>query len=629
MALHFKECLKLGKNLEILIRMPKFADAPLPNIQGFDDECQRSLAWAYEVVGNPPGDIAGIGAVKIAVDERGQSDDDSSSRTLGQVTDAAGNSLEFAADWGVELAGADEKWPLEVGWSWGDPSFRVAKSIQATERLWNSPDSSLTRTASTSLTAALKAALDQLIQSPLSAKQAVPSRQLFSHQRDAVEKWMAQNCRGIFKMCTGAGKTIAALAGVQELSKLTRGKGDKLPVIVTVPTRVLADQWITEINRFGFLPALGAYNSFGQWGDLLEPYLHDTGPRFIVTTYCTFADPRFVDRLKRAARAGVGALWIADEMHNLSSMRLRDAMQEVGGLFRYRLGLSATPDIEENFSASEYLREFFGAICKSYDLPDGIRDRVLCRYRYYPQPAYLEPKLGGQYLDLLDQLHGREIDQTKRMELYRLTRQLLRTSGVQLSYFAALLDQLCKAGPDVSHTLVYCPPGYGAYGFDRADEIGKEFYDSRLVEGVVDILRNRGLSTSSILGGTPGPQRLEILKRFARGELQTLCAIGCLDEGVDVPSIKRAIVLYSVDREKQFVQRRGRILRNPARDDKKIAEIYDVVLLPHGTDMSSEKAELLLSKELRRYRTFAELAMNREEADQVLANALATASRHR
>jgi len=109
----------------------------------------------------------------------------------------------------------------------------------------------------------------------------------------------------------------------------------------------------------------------------------------------------------------------------------------------------------------------------------------------------------------------------------------------------------------------------------------------------------------------------------------TLCAIGCLDEGVDVPSIKRAIVLHSVDREKQFVQRRGRILRNPTRDDQKIAEIYDIVLLPQGSDMPAEQAETLVSKELRRYRTFAELAMNRDEADHALSDALATATRQR
>lgn len=79
----------------------------------------------------------------------------------------------------------------------------------------------------------------------------------------------------------------------------------------------------------------------------MDAYLrikHDDGPRFVVTTYCSFVDDRFTARLKRAADAGVEALWIADEMHNLSSHRLRQVMKADAELFRYRLGLSATPD---------------------------------------------------------------------------------------------------------------------------------------------------------------------------------------------------------------------------------------------------------------------------------------------
>ena len=116
------------------------------------------------------------------------------------------------------------------------------------------------------------------------------------------------------------------------------------------------------------------------------------------------------------------------------------------------------------------------------------------------------------------------------------------------------------------------------------------------------------------------------LEKFKSGELQILCAIGCLDEGVDIPSIERAIVLYSVDRLKQFVQRRGRILRIPRGVKDKIAEIYDILVLPHGSSLPAFQASELLSKEMRRYTEFARLALNRDEAKSAIDQALSIAT---
>src|SRR5262249_32313778 len=138
-------------------------------------------------------------------------------------------------------------------------------------------------------------------------------------------------------------------------------------------------------------------------------------------------------------------------------------------------------------------------------------------------------------------------------------------------------------------------PGYGSYGGDVSDENDKNEDERRVIEEVIEVFRSKNLSPASILGETPAEQRAHILRRFADGRTRTLCAIGCLDEGIDVPAIQRAIVLYSVDREKQFVQRRGRILRQPRGTHGKIAEIFDIVILPQGSDMPRQQAETLLN----------------------------------
>src|SRR5262249_1814439 len=157
--------------------------------------------------------------------------------------------------------------------------------------------------------------------------------------------------------------------------------------------------------------------------------------------------------------------------------------------------------------------------------------------RYFPIPAYLAPSLGKKYLSLLQEISDEHGGSAALINLYRETRDLLRTSGVQVARFRDLVNDLTQINPQLKHTLIYCPPGYGSYGGDISDEIDKDEDERRLIEEVIDILRSKSLSPASILGETPAEQRSQILERFADGRVQSLCAIGCLDEGVDVPAI--------------------------------------------------------------------------------------------
>ena len=579
-------------------------------------------------------DLARSFELRIASSAQHQADPSAPSGvTTGFFTDQTGATVSFEAEDSPSPAnGAGAPLSLAISWSWGDPQFRVRKAVERFDKAWEGSEGNpAAEPASKDVALALLTALLHLEQHPDPDTPPDSAIRLFRHQEDAVNEWKSHQFRGVFKMCTGAGKTISALAGVLNLADERAANSLPLPpVIVSVPTRVLADQWIKEIKRFGFRSIVPAYNAFEQWSQLLDPTLRSqtsNQPRFIVTTYRTFSDERFLAKLQRAASSGIEALWIADEMHNLASPRLRDAMRQVGTLFKFRLGLSATPEIEGDLTATEHLLEYFGGICASYELRNGIEDGVLCPYRYHPVPAYLAPALGQQYLRLLRDIQNTKPGSSSLMNMYRETRDLLRTSGIQVARFRDLLRTLCRSIPEFRYTLIYCPPGYGTYGGDQSDEIDTDAGERRLIEEIIEVLRDNSLSASSILGETPADQRTQILQRFGDGRLNTLCAIGCLDEGVDVPSIQRAIVLYSVDREKQFIQRRGRILRQPRGITGKIAEIYDIVILPQGSDMPTSQAEALLNRELRRYRKFAELALNREDADHEISTALSVATR--
>jgi len=458
---------------------------------------------------------------------------------------------------------------------------------------------------------------------------------LYDHQVTAIEKWFCQDCRGIFKMCTGAGKTIAALAAVWRLAKGCKDRKELIPpVIVSVPTRVLADQWCNEICSLGFSMPTRAYQSATQYFDILESCLEfyrEASPAFIVTTYCTFADEKFQRVISQLSHSGKQAIWIADEMHNLASPRLLELMQSRDAYFRWRIGLSATPEIEGEPDKTERLMAFFGGLAATYELKDAIAAGVLCQYTYHPCPCYLNTELGERYLELLRQIDTSEHARRNDINLYREKRDLIRKAGVQVSAFAELLPKLLSKEARLEHTLVYCPPGYGSsvddQGADVTDETSEDVGDERLLDDIISLLHRESIEVSSILGETPQSRRSQILREFAAGRLQAVCAIGCLDEGVDVPSIRRAVVLYSVNREKQFIQRRGRILRRGLAESSKIAEIYDIIILPQGSQIPTLQAEALLKKELRRYHEFAKLALNQVDADAVISSALSVATR--
>jgi len=516
---------------------------------------------------------------------------------------------------------------FELNWSFGDPNKQVTKTKDRLDTYLRSapkgPESDWLNEFNTRLDSLTPICLPFKEEFP-HGESSVPTIKLYEHQKKAIESWIDNDRKGILKMCTGSGKTITAISSIKE------GKPNCGPILITVPTRVLADQWVQQVKSLGYPHILRAYDGINNWLKNLDPWLlgsNETDVRVVIATYKTLADNRFISKINRLAKRTTSAMWIADEMHNLASQRLMKVSQQIGLAFSQRIGLSATPEIEGDESTSNKLNGFFSGIVSTYDLKQGIKEGILCSYRYYPVPAYLNPEKGLEYIRTLKNIESQGSSSSGQMNLYRQSRELIRKSGVQLPTLDSILDQLIAKGEDLKNTLVYCPPGSSGKSADETDEIESDGSESRILEDVVSKLRKRGLSVSSIVGETSKDQRREILERFSSGRLDVLCAIGCLDEGIDIPSIRRAIILYSIDREKQFVQRRGRILRT-IRGASKIADIYDVVILPHGTDMNTGETERLLKKELRRYHTFANLALNTQEATQTIQQALAAATRN-
>lgn len=522
-----------------------------------------------------------------------------------------------------------EHYTASLIWPFGDPAGRYDRLREAAVKASPAPTAAERIRGYINAVPAIKPPFEEAFDE--GATELIPGVNLFPHQSMAIENWEERGWKGIFAMCTGSGKTIAALAGVMKLCRELSIAGKSVPpIVIAVPKKILGDQWIWVIEELFQQSALKAYGSYTDWRHLIAPYLapqNEGLPRFVVTTYATFGAENFQKAVKAFGTQGQLGMFIADEMHNLSSKRLRVALTDCGEWFPYRLGLSATPEVEGDEQATTFLCRYFGEeqrdYCGKYTLRDGINGGVLCKYNYYPLPTFLDHESGQRYLEILQNLDvaGFAKNSPEAMQLFNQRRDILQKSVRPLEKLDNLIKSRTDSGKAVNRMLVYCPPGNVQEGED-GDDSDAEPSLVNLLQRTTEIIADRGLTVTTIVGQTPEKRRRENLAKFKNGDFDCLCAIGCLDEGVDVPAIERAVVLYSIDREKQFIQRRGRILRRDKGNPDKIAEIYDVVLLPPKELMDTTHAKQLLQKEMRRYYEFMELAKNANEAEMVINAAL-------
>jgi superfamily II DNA or RNA helicase len=437
-------------------------------------------------------------------------------------------------------------------------------------------------------------------------------RRLYDYQEEAVAAWLRARGRGLLAMCTGSGKTITALAAVGRLGhQLATISTEPIATVVACPTRVLVDQWAEAIeSEVAGAAILKAYEDATAYAAALPAYLRPApgaAPTFVITTYESLTSTVLRAQIHRAVERGSRVLLVADEAHRLSSAARLDAVEQLTPRLEAVLALTATPEVEDEPARTERLLSLFGGIVYEYPLERAIEQGILCPYRYFPRPVFLDPEVSATYVRLL--LLEEAGSSQEVLSAYREKRELLRRCGHYVAELDRLVSELRASGSDMSRTVVFSPPG-------RADP-GDEH---RILARVKAVFEGHGMTCTGITADTPGADRPVIVGAFANGTYDVLLGIGCLDEGLDVPGTQRAIVLYSVDREKQFIQRRGRVLRRAP--GKECADIFDLILLPHGAALPPGRAEALVRKETRRHRTFSEAALNREEALAALDSAL-------
>lgn len=435
------------------------------------------------------------------------------------------------------------------------------------------------------------------------------------YQKQAVAEWFRADGRGIFKMATGTGKTKTALAAAAQLSAQLAQHEIRLITVVVAPYQHLVDQWIQEVALFG-VRAEPAYESSNRWMPRVKELVNSVNlggvdAAVIVTTNATLAlDP--MQELIRSFQQPL--LIIADEVHNLGSAR---ALASLPHAAAYRLALSATPERWFDETGTEALQDYFGPVVFELGMERAIQLGALCRYVYRPRLSYLDDDETDLYLSLsaaIGALLASGGDETAEDDgplgaLLRKRSNLLGHAASKLPQFK--LDLGRRA--DEWFQLVYCAEG-------QPPEADGPSMRPKQVDEVLRIAGTElGLTTNKYVSETPRDKRRRLLLRFASADdLKVLVSMRCLDEGVDVPDARVAYLLASSSNPRQFIQRRGRILR-PA-PGKQRAEIIDYLALPRpgSTYGRADVERRLVGRELSRAAEFAKLADNFGEALEAL-----------
>lgn len=435
---------------------------------------------------------------------------------------------------------------------------------------------------------------------------------LREYQEKAISNWVKNEYNGIFEMATGTGKTFTALGCVQKFLSTHK----KNVVIISVPYQHLAKQWDGEIDSFGLnIERIIADSSNRTWKNdvsnkLIDIYLGYKENFCILTTHATLCSNDFISIINK--NKNLNYLLIGDEVHGLGSTERKNGLLD---LYKFRLGLSATPKRWFDELGTEDLFNFFGDVVFDFDLWRAINtinpatgQTFLVPYRYEAEYISLSNEEMEEYVEkcmAIVRLYGKAKDDLEAKEIYeRLLfkrADIIKNAEKKYLVFEKLIDELRD---DIAHTIIYCSP-------QQMNRIKLILKHKRVISH--SFTMNEKTKPEYKFGGIS--EREFILKKFADGEYQALVAMKCLDEGVNVPPAKRAILMASSGNPKEYIQRIGRILRRYP--GKKLATIHDIVVVPSKSKIPSELKELelkIFNNEIKRYEEIAKNAINNSEA---------------
>ena len=435
----------------------------------------------------------------------------------------------------------------------------------------------------------------------------VPVRKPRKYQLEAVKAWENAGRIGLLEMATGTGKTLTARLCVD--SALTEGS---LLTVVVAPYQHIADQWVKELSELDPIQ-IGAQ---GNWRSTLNSVAYEVALGAVlnltlVVVKNTASKKDFIDATNDLADSFENFMFIGDEVHWLGAVSYQASMNPAAN---FRLGLSATPNRYFDQVGTDVIRDYFKGDsvyvfgleeALSWQNADGTTG-VLTPYEYHPIFVELTEIETTEYLKLSTQIAQLSVKKNKTSQDYELLEQIsIKRAEIAKSAenkLPALSEILGKLGAQLKNCLIYCS---NFSQMDRAMAIAR-------MQGIDAPSRITGYEQAKKSVAFDGlSEREHILSNFAKGNLSVLFAIDCLDEGVDIPTAEIGIIMASSGNTKEFIQRRGRLMRRSLETGKSRALIYDLVVIP----APGQESVSLRRNEILRVKEFAELATNKSEID--------------
>jgi superfamily II DNA or RNA helicase len=430
------------------------------------------------------------------------------------------------------------------------------------------------------------------------------------HQTKALNAWANNDYQGILEHATGSGKTITAIYGLCRLAEDSKKVG-----IISVPYQSLADQWVEELKMFNLSP-IKCYEKFANWGlraeeEIARFAMKDPDESFLlpmVVVNKTLHSEKFQNILQKLNMNEV--IYVADECHRYAKIEGTAKLPPA----EYRLGLSATPfsDHPSADLANLELKNFFGGgdSCDSFTIADAMRLGVLCKYEYHPIPIhlnedeydrYLKNAAMSQYTD--DSSPNDEVNMGAISEMNRA----LGSAAEKFEYLRGFIQDKKLEG----RAIIFCGDGSTELESQSTQLTESE---SRDRDKVREILVSEGVLCNNFTAEESSARRKEILKAFEEGDTKCLISIRVLDEGIDVPGVETAVILASSRNRRQFVQRRGRVLRKA--EGKTLAKIYDFICLPPRGIYESK----IVDGEIKRLAEMSDVCVNRDVTKDLIAD---------
>lgn len=434
--------------------------------------------------------------------------------------------------------------------------------------------------------------------------------QLFNHQIEAISCWKANGCKGILSMATGTGKTYTAIGALDEVLQ-----GNKmLFTAISVPYAHLMDQWLDSIKKYGLDLdyTIKCFSENTNWHQELKKVIRKMKIGqfknvLIISTHKTMVSEKMNELIDELKNQNIATMIIGDEVHGLGSEKRRENLSE---LFEYRLGLSATPKRMYDEIGNRFLHRYFGdvvyefSLCKAvYTLNPTTYHTYLTPYYYFPYICTLTPKETEEYNEItrkilkkivnIDDMTYTDIECDEELKRLLIIRsKIIKAASEKMNILKEILSDIRIRIGEVKHTII--------------------FTDDKLINETLRLVRSR-FNAVRFTQELNIDQRNLIIDQFEKGTIDVLVAMKILDEGVDIPNAKIAVLMSSTTNPREYIQRLGRILRTY--DGKEHAYIYDIIVRAAYTSDDLLKLENTVFKvEKERVKIIAECALNSTEA---------------